>query len=433
MTVVGVDDFLRFLIADGLVPQRRSAEVLETVSLAGVRPDTAVLDLGLASEGRVLDRLGRWSRSRTVSGTELSAVSPELIHLVPPRMATRFGIIPFARDGKTLKVAAMNPGDLLIQDELGVLTGCLVVSYAALEVRIQEALARYYGAQRTPQMVALARRLSTPQSTADHASATEYETVATKDSPSTPPPPLVPSAGARPPARAEVVRPSELEISDEDLELFPSLRVKGEDDTQESAVLAPSEPAVAPGSEPAAESAPTGWLDAHVEPEADDDLRLLQAASMLQNAEMRDDIADALLHFCGPLFKRRMLLTIQRESVVGWRGEGEGVDVTAVRAVAVPRDEPSVFKVLLSGTEMWRGPLPPMPRNQEIILSLGDPAPADCLVLPIRVRSKTVAFLYGDALDGPLGAVPVATLKRLLAKTDLAFQVYLLKNKIRTL
>jgi hypothetical protein len=66
------------------------------VSLAGVRPDTAVLDLGLASEGRVLDRLGRWSRSRTVSGTELSAVSPELIHLVPPRMATRFGIIPFA-------------------------------------------------------------------------------------------------------------------------------------------------------------------------------------------------------------------------------------------------------------------------------------------------------------------------------------------------
>jgi hypothetical protein len=142
------------------------------------------------------------------------------------------------------------------------------------------------------------------------------------------------------------VRPSELEISDEDLELFPSLRVKGEDDTQESAVLAPSEPAVAPGSEPAAESRADGLAGRSRRAGADDDLRLLQAASMLQNAEMRDDIADALLHFCGPLFKRRMLLTIQRESVVGWRGEGEGVDVTAVRAVAVPRDEPSVFKVL---------------------------------------------------------------------------------------
>jgi hypothetical protein len=72
-----------------------------------------------------------------------------------------------------------------------------------------------------------------------------------------------------------------------------------------------------------------------------------------------------------------------------------------------------------------------MPRNQELVFALGDPAPAACLILPIQVRGKIVAFLYGDATDKPLGSVPMADLKRLMAKTDIAFQVYLLKGKIR--
>jgi hypothetical protein len=426
MASVDVDDLIRFLTEDGLVPRQREAEVREVASLSGIRGDTAVLDLGLASEGAVLDRIGRWTRSRTVSGAELAAVSSDLVNLVSPRMALRFGIVPFAREGKTLNVAAMNPGDLLIQDELAMLTGCLVVSYAALEVRIQEALVRYYGAQRTPQMAALARRLSSRQPAAAGNRPLDQASPGPPPSPPLPPVPTsVRTASDAPPTPA--IRPSELELSDEDLALFPSLREEREAGDAPPAQPLPPRPPVGP------ETAPPARLDADLSPEADDEARLVQAAAMLQNAEMRDDIADALLHFCTPLFQRVIVLTIQRDVVVGWRGEGEGVDLTAVRAVAVPKDEPSVFALLLSGTEMWRGPLPPMPRNQEIMLSLGDPAPADCLVLPIQVRSKIVGFLYGDATDRPLGAVPMATLKRLLAKTDLAFQVYLLKNKIRTL
>jgi hypothetical protein len=55
------------------------------------------------------------------------------------------------------------------------------------------------------------------------------------------------------------------------------------------------------------------------------------------------------------------------------------------------------------------------------------------VVLPVVVRNKTVCFLYGDNLDQGLADVPLAQLRRLVTKAGVAFQVYILKSKIRTL
>jgi hypothetical protein len=69
----------------------------------------------------------------------------------------------------------------------------------------------------------------------------------------------------------------------------------------------------------------------------------------------------------------------------------------------------------------------------ELAKALGGDAPKDCLILPIMVRDKTVCFLYCDNLEEGIGGPPMADLRRLAAKAGLAFQVYLMKSKIRTL
>jgi hypothetical protein len=51
----------------------------------------------------------------------------------------------------------------------------------------------------------------------------------------------------------------------------------------------------------------------------------------------------------------------------------------------------------------------------------------------VVVRQKTVCFLYYDNADEGIGELPMADLRRLAAKASLAFQVYLLKSKIRNL
>jgi hypothetical protein len=167
--------------------------------------------------------------------------------------------------------------------------------------------------------------------------------------------------------------------------------------------------------------------------EGDAEHRLAAASVALLAAEMRDDIADVLLSFCVPYLRRRMLLVVRQGEVVGWRGEGDGMDEDAVRAISIPLDEPSVFVGLSQGQSFWLGALPPMPRNADLSVALGSDSDTGCMILPVTVRSKVVCFLYGDNGSEPLGSPPMAELRRLATKAGLAFQVYLMKSKIRTL
>lgn len=428
--------FAEFLVDEGAMQRDRINAVLERVAVTGDRVDTVVLALGLAPEEVVLSALGRLTRSRTASGSDLRAASRELTALIPSRLARRFGVIPFRREGRTLHVAALEPGDLLVQDELGILTGSMITTYAALEIRIKEALARYYRVPPSPRIENLLRKLA----------GTASGRHALPERPRPSPPPKQPET--RPvespaPVRAETpppepspprrTAPSELELSPEERELFPSLFEESgpaDLDAAESREAETALPDHAPKPQPAEEPVPE---DPGTAEELDIEARLAHASEALQSAEIRDDIADALLEFCTPYLDRCMLLTLRGDTIVGWRGLGAGVDESVVRAIAIPRSEPSVFSLLLQGTAFWLGPLPPMPRNQEVTMTLGDPPPAACLVLPIKVKGKIVAFLYGDRGDKPLGALPIPEFKRLIAKTDVAFQVYLLKGKIRVM
>jgi hypothetical protein len=69
----------------------------------------------------------------------------------------------------------------------------------------------------------------------------------------------------------------------------------------------------------------------------------------------------------------------------------------------------------------------------DLVAGLGGTAPKDCFILPILVRDKTVCFLYCDNVEDGVGGLPMADLRRLTAKAGVAFQVYIMKSKIRTL
>jgi hypothetical protein len=223
-------------------------------------------------------------------------------------------------------------------------------------------------------------------------------------------------------------------MSAEELAMFPSLAVEAAQATGTGTHDEPEPDVATPVvTDPSAPASPEPAQPVTDEEPPTTDLLLAHAAETLQRAEMRDDIGDALLAFTRPFLTRRLLLTIRGDTIVGWRGEGPGVAPEAIRAIAVPRSEPSVFLGLLQGTAFWLGPLPPMAHNENLRIALGPPAPASCIVLPVKVRGKIVAFLYGDRGGEALGSLPLAEIKRLLAKADIAFQVYLLKAKIRTL
>jgi hypothetical protein len=392
------------------------------------RLDTEIIDLQLMSEPATLDALGKFKQTRTVSGSELEYASPSAVRLLTPRIASRLGVVPFKLEGRTVSVATLSPGDLLVEDEIAQQTGCMVACFVALEIRFVEALNRHYKAPITARYAGLVRRLSgvrgAVKETPRRPSMDKVDAIPLSTPVSDAPRPAVETK------RSMASQPADsLELSAEERDLFPSLRDEEAESAAEAGAIS-GEVALVREDQPEAPVPPTQTVppaEAEVGLEA-----LLGAASQaMQNVEMRDDIADAMLGFCAPIFRRRMMLVQRGSTIMGWRGEGAGVDQQAVRAISIPVDEPSVFSGLLQGVDFWLGPLPTMPNNADLTMALGGPPPKDCYLMPVRVRDRVVCFLYGDNQEVGVGGVPLSELKRLAGKAGLAFQVYLLKGKIR--
>ncbi len=406
-------DFGKWLVTNGLLQKDDLRRAMEIHTATHSRLDTVLIDLGLMPEDPLLEALGRFHNTRTVSRVELHSIGPTVAHALSPRIATRLRVAPFRIDGKTLSVATLDPGDLLIEDELSLITGGLVASYVTLEFRLFEALSRLYNLKLPAHYEALIQRADARGATPGGipVAASKGPQYKDPDSNDIKKEMHIPHKLRR--RHTDFTDP--LDLSAEDLSLFPSLRGDAED---------PAGKGISSPVMPRIEAPP-----ADLTPEE----RLAATARALQNAEMREDIADAVLGYCAPLFKRRMMLVLRGDTVMGWRGEGEGVDPDQVRRISIPISDPSVFVGLVQGTEFWLGPLPEMPRNQELVRGLGGKPPTECFILPVTMRDKPVCFLYYDNIDDGVGGLPMGEMRRLAAKASLAFQVYLLKSKIRNL
>ena len=411
--------FGEFLVTQGILHAEGLRQALDTQRSMEGRLDTILLDLGLVTETVLLQALGRYHSARTASVNDLARATPEVARLISPRVAARLLVVPFRVDGKTVSVANLDPGDLLIEDEIGLLTNSMVAGFVALEARLCEAMARLYGVKPSIQIASVLKRLnesgSTRVDTSPVGAGTGARPTRARSQSDTQPRP----ADTGPVFRAAHPRRSPddsmvLEISAEELDEFPSLRATLDGD-----------PASHTGQiEPVVTQLPT--------PEGPEE-RLDAASVAMQNAEMREDIGDALLEFCAPYLSRRLLLVVRQGKVIGWRGDGSDIDRLAIRDLSIALDRPSVFAKVSKESEYWRGPMPKMPADRPLSRALGGIPPAESVILPMFVSGKPLGFLYGDNKDAGVAEIPIEHLRRLVAKADLAFQIYLLKGKIRTI
>jgi hypothetical protein len=341
------------MVRERLMSQERLDQALQIQATTGGTLDSTLLEMGV-EENAVLAALGRVHRTRTATAADLSAAQPELARMISPRVAQRYEVVPFRLEGKKLSVAFLTPGDIMAEDEISLVTGCMVVPHVALEVRIYEALARLYRAQRPARLVSISKRLAagkkvptqpapTPEPAVEVPTALPDE-LFTAEIPEPPVSPLVDEtapapetetvpAPPQPPARKVV---SELEISEEDLALFPSLLATEPADSEAEVLPAPATAAEVSEETEVTEVRAEPLQELLQEDETDPELRLAMAAVELLNAEMREDIADTLLAYCTPYLRRRALLYLRKDHVIGWRAEGQEVDQKALREVSIP-------------------------------------------------------------------------------------------------
>ena len=364
------------LIEHGYASVGELHTALETSHRQRTPLGTQLLRLGYVTEAQLLQALAEQNNRQQVSCDVLRAAPVEVRHLLPLEVAQRLRALPFARSRKDLHVAFSNPRDAAAIDEIQALTKVFVRPFVATDVSLSAAL----------------------QALAEESSQSESPTIDQ--------PPLATDLHwdrlwtGSPPGPDEL-----LAVADETVP------------PPDPRVMFATYPGLSPVMDPTA-VAEVGFLD-----EGGLERALVDAIS-------RDDVGDAFLSYAAQFLTRLCLFSVFKESIHGWLVHGLGPVLEDVRTFSVGLRDPSILQLVAQTGRPHQGPLPSSEVNDSVAACLGDPASADMVVIPVRVKDRPVAFLVGDIPGQSSISAPVGDLMVAASVAGVALEMIILRRKI---
>jgi hypothetical protein len=350
---------------------------LEACRRSGGRLGTQLLKFGFVNEQTLLDALAEQYGVPSVTSRMLSKAPKDLRTSLPPALARRLQALPFGRTGTAVRVAMANPRDPAKVEEISQIVGSAVEPYVATENAILAAIAEL------GREIVADERASAPKETTTEPLAADWEQLWS-------PPRLEPGQLLRATGRRTLPE-GQLSVA-----TFPGLSpvVEGES----------------------------------FEPDREIDSDTFRRR--LAEVRHRDEVGSLLLRFAANYFGRVCLFAVYRGVVIGWMARGHGVAVDDIQSFSTPLDTPSLFRDLSTGSDRYIGSIPTGAENDNLMRVMGDPKPAAVLMLPIRVKDHTVAYLLGDNLAEETVAVPADDLVNAAQKAAAAFETLIIRKKI---
>lgn len=433
----------------GWVSREHLLRALRNQKVVGGRLGTCLLEIDAVSEDDLLKALSEQQGVPPVSPDDLRHVPAEVIRLVPAKVARRLLAVPFRASGSSAHIAVFEARDLAALDELAFVSGRRVRVCVATEVRLVEALEKYYGEEAPPRMAKLLDRLNrtrylwtgegAPPSSRKSSEMLQWDPSLSgaapargvpRESESQGFPIFEPSAAPRLPDIALPAAPQAAGASAAPALAAPAARAAALPATPAPPTAPERAPEPPPAAPSAAEAAPPAPAAVAAAPPPDT-ISLESAEQRLLSPADRDDVARVLLEFGASRSRRVLLFRIHRQEVAGWMAAGAGVDLAAVAGYRGALDRPSVFFTLHSGAPLFRGALPDLPAHEAIRAALeGGPA-ADALALPVVVKDRVVAVLYAEPPGTSFEPAAVADLQRLVAKAAIAFELCIMRAKLK--
>lgn len=364
------------LLERGAIAVSELHTALEACHRTGGRLGTHLLHYGFVDESALLEALSEQFGVPAVTGGDLTSAPQMVRALLPPGMQRRLLVVPYKKKGGRLLVAMVNPADAAAVEEMS--------TFTRLEIQ--------------------------PQIATEAAVTTALEGLTTVGADEEEP--------ARPPL--QVRDPVQWD------QLWEPARVRPAD---VRTVLAADEPF---GNDVQLASFPQLIPLLDVSGFAGDDtLDESGLVRRLQQVRHRDEIGEALLSYAAAHLPRAALFAVHKDRILGWMGRGEGVVTDDLQSVAIPLDQPSLLVNLLQSGTYYLGSVPPGDANQALAESLGQPSPHEFVVLPVRIKDRAVAFLVGDSPETGVAVVPVHDLVVAANRAGIAFEILILRNKIR--
>jgi len=140
-----------------------------------------------------------------------------------------------------------------------------------------------------------------------------------------------------------------------------------------------------------------------------------------------EEVAGILLKEAYRTAKRVAVFIMKGGKIVGWKARGLSVDAFQTTGEGV-----SIFSEVLRTRSYYRGPVLSVNGNETLIAILSG-TPQDVLLMPITVREKVVALLYADNGNNAVLNANIGYLSRLASMAAVAFEIIILRKRIREL
>jgi type IV pilus assembly protein PilB len=132
------------LVEEKFISNDQLKEALDAQKSGGDKLGTLLIDKGFLAEENLLQFLAEKTGISFVSLADIGDISEEAVAAVPEAIARQKMLMPFNKTKDRLTVALADPLDVMVLDDLKMLTGCDVVGCLASESEISAAHEKYY-------------------------------------------------------------------------------------------------------------------------------------------------------------------------------------------------------------------------------------------------------------------------------------------------
>jgi len=368
---------LDMLLAAGLINREQFEEALLNRVVYGGKIGTSLIELGFVSEEVLAKFLSKKLAVPYVSPEQLLAIPSDIISIIPRDLALKYRAIPISLEKRRLNLVMADPADLTAIDEIGFITGFIVKPMVAPEVRLVQALGKYYQMEIDHRFQLIIERIDKRKAELSHIQ--QLESV-------------------------EAVEPSPVAIE----EVVPSAHTIEQGKKYEEAEIVTEEET---------------WVERIGHYSID------YVSKSLAKAQDREEIAEIIIGYLGQEFERGALFQVKRGMVTGWKAVYRQLEVTDFPRFSIPMNQPSVLKTVAEGAVFHLGPIPETPLNQLMLEWMGGGRPDTAVLLPLVIMGRVVNILYAEAEEKELSSRFVE-LQKLLTKTVLAFEILIFRDKI---
>lgn len=131
------------LVLDSFITREQLNEALEHQKKSGLKLGQILIEKGFITEKQLLEFLSRQFAIKFIELSKLD-ISPDIVSLIPESIARRYNLIAIKKDQNVLSVAMMDPLNIVVLDELKLMTGFNIEPIFSLEDDIASAIEKYY-------------------------------------------------------------------------------------------------------------------------------------------------------------------------------------------------------------------------------------------------------------------------------------------------